>query len=354
MKALVLSGGNGTRLRPFTHSMPKQLMPVANKPVLRRILDGIRAVGVTDIGIVVGHWQQQITEAIGDGSRSGCRITYLRQDHPRGLAHAVAVARDFLGDDDFVMHLGDTLLLDGIGDSAALFRDQRPAAHIVLHKVADPRAFGVAELGADGAVLRLAEKPEHPRSNLAMTGVYYFTPAVHTAVRAIVPGARGELEITDALQWLLDHGAQVTAGEYHGYWKDTGSIPDVLECNRKVLGGLRRHLAGDVDDASVLTGPVVIERGARVVRSTVEGPAVIASGCLVENSRIGPYTSLGRDCTLRQADLASSIVLDGAQVHHIRGLRDSLIGRWATVRPGTGDGHHRLVVGDHCLAEVGA
>ncbi|MDT0453976.1 glucose-1-phosphate thymidylyltransferase [Streptomyces hesseae] len=355
MKALVLSGGTGTRLRPFSYSMPKQLIPVANKPVLEHVLRNIAELGVTEIGVIVGDWLTEIDRVVGDGSRFGVRITYIQQDKPRGLAHCVALARPFLGDDDFVMYLGDNMLPEGIGAVAEDFRAARPAAQVVVHKVPDPRAFGVAETAADGTVLRLVEKPAHPRSDLALIGVYFFTPAVHEAVAAIAPSARGELEITDAIQWLVEHGAPVRASEYTGYWKDTGRTEDVLECNRKLLGDLAPRVAGEVDEASELIGQVVVEAGARVVRSRIEGPVVIGADTVVEDSDVGPYTSLGRGCLLRATRLSDSIVMDGASISGIPGLHGSLIGRSAVVGPSEHvASHHRLVVGDHTRVEVAA
>lgn len=356
MKALVLSGGTGTRLRPFSHTMPKQLIPVANKPVLEHVLKTIRDLGVTEIGLVVGDWEAEIAAVVGDGTRLGVRITYIRQDRPLGLAHCVRIARDFLADDDFVMYLGDNLLMDGVAEIAEEFAEARPAAQVVVHKVPDPRAFGVAELDEHGSIVQLVEKPEHPRSDLALIGVYFFTPAIHEAVAAIVPSARGELEITDAIQWLVTHGIGAKASEYSGYWKDAGRIEDVLECNRKVLDAQLASIAGDVDDASVLSGAVVLEAGARVVRSRVEGPVVIGAGSLVEDSQVGPYTSIGRDCRLHGTHLRDSITLDGVSISRVLGLRGSVIGRGAvvgTVAPG-GTGEHRLVIGDHARVEVAA
>ncbi|MGV9779111.1 glucose-1-phosphate thymidylyltransferase [Streptosporangium sp. NPDC003464] len=355
MKALVLAGGSGTRLRPFSYSMPKQLIPVANRPVLEHVLRNIRDLGVTEIGVIVGDWAAEIAEAVGDGSRFGARITYLQQHRPLGLAHCVTTARDYLGDDDFVMYLGDNVLPDGVVSIAEEFRTRRPAAQIVVRKVSDPRAFGVAELAADGTVQRLVEKPQQPRSDLALIGVYFFTAAVHQAVAAIRPSARGELEITDAIQWLVTQGAEVKASEYDGYWKDTGNIEDLLECNSRLLGGLDAGIAGEVDAASRVDGGVVIEPGARVVRSRIEGPVIIGANTLIEDSHIGPNTSIGRDCVLRAARLADSIVLDSASISEVTGLRGSLIGRFATVGPGgRGQDSHRLVVGDHGRIEIAA
>ncbi|MFI6509037.1 glucose-1-phosphate thymidylyltransferase [Streptosporangium sp. NPDC050855] len=354
MKALVLSGGSGTRLRPFSYSMPKQLIPIAGRPVLEHVLDDIRGLGVREVGIVVGTWSPEIERAIGDGSRLGLRVTYIRQERPLGLAHCVRLGRPFLGDDDFVMYLGDNMLPDGVADIAASFRAERPAAQVVVQRVADPRAFGVAEVEPDGTVRRLVEKPRHPRSDLALVGVYFFTPAVHAAAEAVTPGARGELEITDAIQLLIDRGATVRAGVYGGYWKDTGRIEDVLECNRHLLGGLRTEIAGEVDPLSSLSGPVVVAPGARVVRSRIVGPVIVGPGTLVEDSRIGPDVSLGAGCVLRGTGLSGSIVMDEASISGIDRLQDSLIGRAAVIAPRRDEIRHRLVIGDHTRVEIAA
>ncbi|MFF2080896.1 glucose-1-phosphate thymidylyltransferase [Kitasatospora sp. NPDC058162] len=355
MKALVLSGGSGTRLRPFSYSMPKQLIPIANTPVLEHVLKNIRDLGVTEIAVIVGNRAPEISAALGDGSRFGVRLTYIPQAEPLGLAHTVTLARDFLGDEDFVMYLGDNMLPEGIVGIAEDFAAQRPAAQVVVYKVRDPRSFGVAELGPNGEVQRLVEKPQQPRSDLALIGVYFFTPAIHEAVAAIEPSARGELEITDAIQWLVTAGADVRASQYDGYWKDTGNVEDVLACNRHMLADLRPAVEGEVDDASVLTGAVVLGPGARVVRSRIEGPVIIGAGTVVEDSTVGPNTAIGRDCLVTGSELEDSIALDGASVAGVRGLRSSLLGRSASV--GTTDrgaDHYRLVIGDHTRVEVSA
>jgi glucose-1-phosphate thymidylyltransferase len=352
LKALVLSGGEGTRLRPITHSLPKQLMPVANQPVLERVLGSLQEVGVTDVGLVVGGRQQAIRAAIGDGSRLGVRVTYLYQEQPRGLADCVRIAQPFLGGDDFVMYLGDNLLADGIGAVADRFRRQRPDALLTVHKVPDPSAFGVVELSSDGRVVRVVEKPRRPPTDLAVVGVYFFTAAVHAAVQAITPSARGELEISDAVQWLIDHGHTVEAGEYDGFWRDIGSVADALAGNRRLLSGLEQSVRGEVDAATVLSGPVVVSPGARVRRSRLVGPVMIGAGSVVEDSRLGPDTAIGRDCTIRVAGLADSIVLDAAVVHTRWPLTSSLIGRHTRVElMESMAGAHRLVLGDHC--EIG-
>lgn len=355
MKALILSGGAGTRLRPFSHSMPKQLIPIGNRPVLEHVIGNIRDLGVTDIGIVVGERADAIRGALSDGSRLGVRITYIPQDLPLGLAHCVLIARDFLGDEDFVMYLGDNMLLDGITDCAEAFRRRGAAAQLLVRKVADPRQFGVVELDADGVVRRIVEKPADPPSDLAVIGVYFFTPAIHKAVATIGPSDRGELEITHAIQWLVTTGAVVRAAEYGGYWKDTGRVEDVLECNRTVLEGLSGRIDGDVDRASVLAGEVVVEAGARVVRSRIEGPAIIGAGSVVEDSHVRPYTSIGRDCLLRQSEIGYTIALDEATVTGMRGLHGSLVGRAAAVHAGGGGpAGNRIIVGDHSRIEVAA
>nr|AGO97208.1 glucose-1-phosphate thymidylyltransferase [Salinispora pacifica] len=354
MKALVLAGGSGTRLRPFSYSIPKQLIPVANRPVLEHVLANIATLGVTEVGIIVGDWGERIREAVGDGSRHGLRITYLRQAFPGGLAHAVQVARPFLGGDDFVMQLGDNLLADSIAELAAGFRRNRPDAEVVVHKVADPRQFGVVELDPSGAPRRLVEKPAQPRSDLALVGIYFFTAAVHAAVDAIQPSARGELEITDAVQWLVDHDARVRVSEYDGYWKDVGRVDDVLDCNRYLLAAVRPEVAGQVDAASLVDRNVVVEPGARIVRSRIEGPTVIGADSLIVDSQLGPYSAIGSRCELRRVELGDSIVLDGAQLTAVRNLRRSMVGRGATVTGGRSGPGSRVLIGDDARVEVAA
>jgi glucose-1-phosphate thymidylyltransferase len=345
VKGLVLSGGTGSRLRPFSHSMAKQLIPMANRPVLAHIVENLRAIGIRQVGVVVGDRADEIGAALGDGSALGVEITYIRQDAPRGLADCVKVARDFLGPDDFVVYLGDNMLPDGIAAAAAEFRAGGAAAHLLVRPVADPRQFGVAELGPDRRVVRVTEKPDVPASDLAVLGVYFFTPAVHRAVAAIGPSPRGELEITDAVQWLVEHGADVRAGRYTAFHADTGTVEEALRCNAELLSRLAPQAAGKVDDDSELVGPVVIEPGAHVTGSRITGPAIIGAGTVVEDSAIGPGTSIGAGCTLVSAELEGCIVLDGATITGIRGIRDSIIGRAASVAPA--EGHHRLLVGDH-------
>jgi len=353
VKALVLAGGSGSRLRPITYSFAKQLVPVANKPVLFYGLEAIADAGIREVGVVVGDTEAEIRAAVGDGSRFGLEVTYLRQDAPRGLAHAVLIAREFLGDDDFVMYLGDNFIVGGITELVDRFRRERPDAQIMLAKVSDPRAFGVAELDADGRVVALEEKPEHPKSDLALVGVYLFSPVVHEVVARLTPSRRGELEITDTIQGLIDRGRRVESTMVSGYWKDTGNVADMLEVNRLVLEGVEPSVAGEVDASSELIGRVVVEEGARVTGSRVVGPAVIGPGAVVRDSYIGPFTSIDRDCSVVDSEIEYSIVLRGASIDGVGRIECSLIGRQARVTPAPPVPRaHRLVLGDHSKVQI--
>ncbi|MEU6913228.1 glucose-1-phosphate thymidylyltransferase [Streptomyces olindensis] len=353
MKALVLSGGAGTRLRPITHTSAKQLVPVANKAVLFYGLESIAEAGITDVGMIVGETAAEIEEAVGDGSKFGLDVTYIPQERPLGLAHAVLIARDYLGDDDFVMYLGDNFIVGGITGLVDEFRRHRPDAQILLTRVADPRAFGVAELDPTGQVIGLEEKPDQPKSDLALVGVYMFTPQIHDAVRAIEPSWRGELEITHAIQHLIDSRADVRSTVIKGYWKDTGNVGDMLEVNRTVLEGMERRIDGDVDDASQTIGRVVVEEGARIVNSRIVGPAVIGSGTLVSNSYVGPFTSVAENCRITDSELEFSIVLRDSSIRGVGRIESSLIGRHVEVTPAPSvPSAHRLVLGDHSKVQI--
>ncbi|MFG2357923.1 glucose-1-phosphate thymidylyltransferase [Streptomyces sp. NPDC048521] len=353
MKALVLSGGAGTRLRPITHTSAKQLVPVANKPVLFYGLESIAAAGITEVGLIVGETCDEIRQVVGDGAQFGLKITYIPQDAPRGLAHAVLIARDWLGDDDFVMYLGDNFIIGGIAGLVETFRENRPDAQILLTRVPDPRAFGVAELDGDGRVIGLEEKPDRPKSDLALVGVYLFTPAIHEAVRAIRPSGRGELEITDAIQHLIDTRADVRSTVIKGYWKDTGNVGDMLEVNRTVLESLESRLEGEVDAESEIIGQVVVEAGARVTHSRIIGPAVIGAGTEVRHSYIGAFTSVGEDCQILDSEVEFSIVLRNASIRGVARIEASLIGRHAEVTPAPVVPHaHRLILGDHSKVQI--
>lgn len=353
MRALLASGGWGTRLRPFSHSRAKQLFPIANKPVLEYALEDIRGIGVRDIGIVVGDRGADIAEALGDGRRFGVRLTYLHQKKPLGIAHCVTMARGFLGNDDFVMYLGDNIIPGGITEIANDFHQWRPDAQIAVHKVTDPQAFGVAELDADSNVVYLDEKPKHPRSDLALMGVYFFTPAIHESVAHTIPSERGEVEITHAIQRLVDQGFHVRASEHHGFWRDAGTPEAVLDCNRRILDDLRTRNSGTTDSVSHLSGQVVIENGARVLRSVIKGPAIIGEGTLLEDVHVGPYTSVGRKCVLQGTDISNSVIMDEALVCGLSDVRDSVIGRSARLSHSVpGATPHRLLLGDHSRMET--
>jgi glucose-1-phosphate thymidylyltransferase len=353
MKALVLAGGAGTRLRPITHTSAKQLLPVANKPVLFYGLEAIADVGITEVGLVVGDTAAAIQAAVGDGSAFGIRASYIPQHAPLGLAHAVRVARGFLGDDDFVMYLGDNFIVGGITELVAGFCERRPAAQILLTRVSDPREFGVAELDADGRVIGLEEKPQEPRSDLALVGVYMFTSAVHEAIEHLRPSWRGELEITEAIQGLIDSGHRVDASVITGYWKDTGNVADMLEVNRMVLEGAEPSRDGVVDAGSELIGRVVVEAGAQVSGSRIVGPAIIGPGTKIINAYVGPFTSIGPDCLVEDSEIEYSIVLAGASIRGVRRIEASLIGHAVEVTPAPQvPKAHRLVLGDHSRVQI--
>ncbi|MFC5183731.1 glucose-1-phosphate thymidylyltransferase [Actinomadura harenae] len=354
MKALVLSGGTGTRLRPFTYSMAKQLLPVANKPVLRHCLEAVRGAGITEVGVVVGDHHDQIRDAFGDGSGDGVRITYIEQPWPAGLAHAVLLARDFLGDDDFMMYLGDNIVAGGLTAAASDFGAHRPEVKLLVSKVDDPSRYGIAEFDASGRVFGLAEKPAEPRGDFAIMGIYFFTPAIHEAIARIRPSARGELEITDAIGEVMLAGGVVTAEEHTGYWRDAGTVDDLLDCNRFVLSGMRGETLGERDRHSVLRGEVLVEPGAKIIRSEVHGPAIVGADSVVEDSQIGPGTAIGRGCLLSGVQVEGSVLLDGAAVRGACGIRDSLIGRHAEVIGGRGRSGTRLRIGDHAFVELAA
>jgi glucose-1-phosphate thymidylyltransferase len=326
MKGLILSGGRGTRLRPITFTSAKQLVPIANKPILFYGIEALAASGITEIGIVVGDTRQEIRDAVGDGSRFGVSVTYIEQEAPLGLAHAVLVSESFLGSDPFCMYLGDNLIRERLAPLVTRFREEKPNSQILLASVPNPNQFGVAEL-RHGQVVRLVEKPKIPPSNLALVGVYMFDATIFDAVKAIRPSARGELEITDAIQWLIDHGHLVRPHVIEGWWKDTGRLEDMLEANRIILDTLMPRTDGLVEESETL-GKVVVEAGARILRSTVRGPAIIGKGALIENAYIGPFTSIGDGVVVRSSEIEHSILLEGASVSDVGGrIESSLIGR---------------------------
>jgi glucose-1-phosphate thymidylyltransferase len=358
MKALILAGGAGTRLRPITHTSAKQLVPVANKPILFYGIEAMVAAGIVEIGVIVGDTRAEVMAALGDGSRFGASITYIPQDAPLGLAHCVLIAEEFLGDDDFVMYLGDNLLEQDLGAFVHAFEAARagaepPTAQILLKQVPDPHRFGIAELDGDGNVVRLVEKPADPPSDLALVGVYLFDRTINDAVRAIEPSPRGELEITDAIQWLVDQGKRVRCELLTGWWIDTGKLTPLLEANRLLLEKIETRIDGKVDDASTIDGRVVVESGAVVTNSTLRGPLVIGAGAVVTDSFIGPFSAIGDGCEIVNSEVEHSVIMERSTVSDIQRLEDSLIGKEAVVcRSHIRPRALRLMVGDHCQIDV--
>jgi glucose-1-phosphate thymidylyltransferase len=348
LKGLILSGGAGTRLRPITHTSAKQLVPVANKPVLFYGIEALVEAGITEIGIIIApETGDEIREAVGDGSEFGASVTYIEQAEPLGLAHAMLTAQDFLGDSAFVMYLGDNLLRDGMVDLVEAFRSSEPEALILLTAVDDPGSYGVAELDGD-RVKRLVEKPKDPPSDLALVGVYMFTPAIHDAARSIKPSARGELEITDAIQTLIDDGRRVEPHIVKGWWKDTGRLEDMLEANRLVLEDLESRVDGTLVDSRV-EGRVVIEKGARLERTLVRGPAIIGADARISDAYVGPYTAIGRDVTITGSEIEHSIVLAGSSIRDLHArMEASLLGKNVSLTRSAGMPKTlRFLVGDN-------
>lgn len=346
MKGLILSGGAGTRLRPITHTSAKQLVPVANKPVLFYGLEAMRDAGIRDVGIVVGDTHAEIEAAVGDGSRFGLQVTYLRQKEPLGLAHAVLISEEYLGAEPFVMYLGDNLLKEGITPFVRAFEAHRPDALILLQRVANPSAYGIAELEGE-RVVRLVEKPREPRSDLALVGVYIFTPAVFTSARAITYSARGELEITEAIQHMVDGGLRVEPHTVTGWWKDTGKLADMLEANRLVLSTLSGAVRGELEE-TMIEGSVDVGEGSRLVRCTVRGPAVIGAGCRLSDAFVGPYTAISDGVVIEDAEVEHSIILENSRISGIGArMTDSLVGRDCVIARSEGrPAAFRFMIGD--------
>jgi len=348
LKGLILSGGTGTRLRPITHTSAKQLVPVANKPVLFYGIEAMAAAGIEQVGIIIApETGGEIRAAAGDGSLFGVELTYIVQDAPLGLAHAVLTAEEFLGESPFVMYLGDNLLQGGIADLVSAFRSGRPDALILLTPVSDPENYGVAEL-RDGSVVRLVEKPPEPKTDLALVGVYMFTSSIHGAARAIEPSGRGELEITDAIQHLVDSGMRVDPHIVKGWWKDTGQLADILAANRLVLDTIQSRVEGELIESQV-DGRVVIESGARLERTAVRGPAIIGAGARLTDCYVGPYTAIGEHCEIANAEVEHSILLEGSAIRGLEGrVESSLLGR--NVKIGRDERQpkaYRFMVGDN-------
>jgi glucose-1-phosphate thymidylyltransferase len=349
LKGLILSGGAGTRLRPITHTSAKQLVPVANKPVLFYGIEALVDAGVKEIGIIIApETGEEIREAAGDGSRFGAAITYIVQDKPAGLAHAVLTAEEFIGGSPFVMYLGDNLLRDGLRGLVSTFTEHGPDALILLTPVDDPQSYGVAELDDQDHIVRLIEKPKDPPSNLALVGVYLFSSLIFDAARSLEPSWRGELEITEAIQKLIDDGRAVRSEVVRGWWKDTGQLADMLEANRLVLEELVTSVEGEVDEASKVEGRLVLGPGAKLERSVVRGPAVIGAGAHVEDAYIGPYTSIGEGVHVRRSEVENSIVLSGSVVEDLgTRMEASLLGKEVKLTRSEGMPKTlRLLVGD--------
>ena len=353
LKGLILSGGKGERLRPFTYSGAKQLVPIANKPVLFYAIEDLVGCGISDIGIVVGDTREQVEKAVGDGSRFGARVTYIRQEAPLGIAHAVKIAADFLAGQPFVLYLGDNLVLGGVARFVQRFRSDSSNCQLLLSQVATPQSFGVAEL-VDGRVARVVEKPRQPPSDLAVIGVYMFDQHVFEAVGQLRPSARGELEIADTIQYLIDKGLHVHTEVLDRYWIDTGKMDDILEANRIVLQSLPPANEGQVDERTRVYEPVILEKGARVVNSVLRGPLVIGEDTEVMDSYVGPFTSIDHHCRLKGVRVGGSIILEHTCIEDIHWpIEHSLIGRYVTLRGGQAvGGSYSLTLGDHSQIEM--
>ncbi len=354
MKGLILSGGKGTRMRPLTYTSAKQLIPVANKPVLVYGIEAIVAAGIEDIAIIVSpETGPEIRQCIGDGSRYGANVQYVEQAAPSGLAHAVLTAEEFLRDAPFVMYLGDNLLQHGITPLVDEYRSKDCNCEILLTRVPNPQQFGVAELSDTGRVVKLTEKPPEPKSDLALVGVYMFDEKIFAAAKAIQPSKRGELEITDAIQWLLDNGYSVHPHIVKGWWKDTGKIEDMLEANRTVLDTFDRDIRGSTTGESQIEGKVVIEEGAEIIDSVVRGPSIIGAGATIRHAYVGPYTSIGNRCAIEHCEIENSIVLESSSIKHVNGrIEASLIGKNVKIgRMHRKPAAYRFMVGDN--SEVG-
>ena len=353
VKGLVLSGGAGTRLRPITHTRAKQLVPVAGKPVLFYGLEAMAAAGISQVGIIIGDTGDEIRAAVGDGSRFGLAVTFIPQDAPRGLAHAVLTAEEFIGDSAFCMYLGDNLLRDGVAGFVDEFRAGDADAMILLQHVPNPSEYGVAELDASGAVKQLVEKPKEPKSDLALVGVYLFTSAIFDAARRLEPSWRGEYEITDAIQGMVDSGLRVEPHVVTGWWKDTGQLVDMLEANRLVLDAIETDIQGTVIDSKI-EGRVVIQAGATVERCHIRGPVVICAGATVRDAYVGPYSAISEDALVERAEIEHAILLERSSIVGIdTRIEDSLIGADCEIRRSDAiRSANRLLVGDGSRIEI--
>lgn len=355
MKGLILSGGHGTRLRPLTHTGPKQLIPIANKPVLFYAIEDLAEAGVKEIGIILGtNMPEKVQEAVGDGSNFGVKIVYIQQGEPKGLAHAVAVSRDFIGEDSFIMYLGDNILKSGVEEFVEGFEDSNYQARILLQKVENPKQFGVAELNNQGDVIHLVEKPPEPKSDLALVGIYLFKSSIFQAIEHIKPSWRGELEITDAIQELLNTKKKVDSHIVRGWWKDTGKPEDVLEANHLILDALRSQSFGVVEHGAKISGRVAIGKGTVIRKnSVIKGPVIIGNNCEI-NAYIGPYTSIGDNTRIIGGEIESSIVVGDALIECNERIVESLIGNHSKIRSHINimPQGRRFVIGENSLVNL--
>ena len=314
MKGLILAGGSGRRLRPITHKTAKQLVPIANKPILHYVIEDLVGVGITDLGIVVGDTAKEIEKSVGDGSQWNADITYIRQEEPLGLAHAVLISESFLGQEKFIMYLGDNMFEDSLHEVVEDFEKSSTNARLLLAKVDNPQAFGVAEIDEQGAIKGLVEKPENPKSDLALVGVYLFDPTVHRAVKAIEPSDRGELEITDAIQWMIDEESNIEHRTLKGWWIDTGKKDPLLLCNELILEKIETLLLSQIGETVTLKGEIVAGENVEIIDSNIQGPVVIGSGVKIERSDIGPYVSIGDECKIEDSSVERSVLMEKSYV----------------------------------------
>ena len=353
MKALITAGGKGTRLRPLTHTQNKHLLPIANKPILHYALEKMVDAGIKEVGIITNQAGEEVTSAIGTGEQWGLKISYIPQEAPLGLAHVVKISQDFIGDEPFIFYLGDNMVVGNLKRFVDAFKKEKSNCHLTLSKVKDPERFGVPEL-RDNRIVAIDEKPQNPKSEFAVTGIYLYDSTIFEAVNSIRPSARGELEISDAHQYLLDHGYSISYSEITGWWKDTGKPEDVLEANRLILEHTEAYQKGMIDASSYVSGNVVVEEGANIINSVVRGPVVIGKNTIIENSFIGPFTSIGHNCTIRNSEVEFSIVLHQGEILDV-GVRieGSLLGTSARIVTSTGRPRsNRFMVGDQSLIEI--
>ncbi len=354
MKALITAGGRGTRLRPITHTRNKHLIPIANKPMLHYALEHVAEAGIREVGMIINQDDAEVTKAIGDGKKWGLKITYIPQESPRGLADCVRISQDFIGDEPFVFYLGDNMVVGGIRRFMEEFEGKKSNCHLTLAEVKEPRWFGVPEIKG-GRIVSVEEKPEVPKSSYAVSGIYFYDSNIFEAVNSIEPSARGELEISDAHQYLISKGFTVTYSEITGWWKDTGQPSDLLEANRLVLENQEERIDGEVNSNSQLSGMIVLEKGASVIDSHIRGPAIIGTGTVVENSYVGPFTSIYNDCRIRNSEVEFSIVLAHCEIIDVRvRIESSLLGDGArVVRSGSRPVGHHFIAGDGSVIELG-